>query len=245
MVMSGCMINFAREIKQIRKAMGLNQADFAESIGASQGSVSKWERGAENPRTEAWMKIRHLYETHEGHRTASVFDPFLNPGVRPESLNAPVVGMIGRETKNDVAGGLLDPIMILGVPRLPDLIGQIYAWITPQLNSGFDEPPPGSIIFAISVPPHYSPSTGERVVTQFKRDNECIYELGYYGASDRGSEWVTPVPTAENKVRFSSTHLVKDRDKIGMTIVGKYVASFRWESQARLLLEAMTDDKVF
>lgn len=54
------MPNYARRIREIRKNLGMNQAEFAAALGVSQGSVSKWEAAKEQPRTTALLKIAEL-----------------------------------------------------------------------------------------------------------------------------------------------------------------------------------------
>lgn len=47
----------AKKIREVRKNLGLTQAEFAELVDATQGSVSKWETGRETPRYDALVKI--------------------------------------------------------------------------------------------------------------------------------------------------------------------------------------------
>jgi transcriptional regulator with XRE-family HTH domain len=43
---------FARKVRAIRKAAGLNQTAFARKLGVDQSTVSKWELGKQTPDTE-------------------------------------------------------------------------------------------------------------------------------------------------------------------------------------------------
>ena len=54
------MDDMANEIRRARKILRMNQAQFAEALGASQGSVSKWEAGKEVPRLDTIQKIAEL-----------------------------------------------------------------------------------------------------------------------------------------------------------------------------------------
>lgn len=52
------------ELKRIRKARKLSQADLAEMTGLSQGMISKIERGTGNPTLEAMIKIAEALKVH-------------------------------------------------------------------------------------------------------------------------------------------------------------------------------------
>ena len=55
--------DYAKRVRKIREALGLTQIEFADAIGASQGRVSKWERGENKPSTEHWDQIIKLAGT--------------------------------------------------------------------------------------------------------------------------------------------------------------------------------------
>lgn len=50
----------AKKIKQIRKALGWSQAEFAENLGVNQSTVSHWEQGLRNPTGPAERLIQQL-----------------------------------------------------------------------------------------------------------------------------------------------------------------------------------------
>lgn len=52
--------DYADRVKKIREALGLTQVQFANAIKASQGRVSKWERGENVPSGEHWDRINKL-----------------------------------------------------------------------------------------------------------------------------------------------------------------------------------------
>lgn len=54
-------MNFAQKIQQIRKDAGLSQEDFAEQLGVSRQSVSKWELGQTYPETDKLIEISRRY----------------------------------------------------------------------------------------------------------------------------------------------------------------------------------------
>ncbi|MHC2351713.1 transcriptional regulator with XRE-family HTH domain [Sinorhizobium meliloti] len=56
------MADMAQQIRLARKRLRMNQTQFAEALGASQGSVSKWESGREVPRFETIQRISEIVE---------------------------------------------------------------------------------------------------------------------------------------------------------------------------------------
>lgn len=50
-------VSFASRIARLREHWGLTQSGFAKRIKVSQGSVSKWESGAECPSGRALLKM--------------------------------------------------------------------------------------------------------------------------------------------------------------------------------------------
>lgn len=240
------MVNFAREIKQIRKTLGVNQAEFAEMVDASQGSVSKWERGVENPRTNVWLRIKSIVTMHEGRRTSSGFVPLYQEDLPFTPVIVPVVGILDRETMNDAAGGRIDPLMNLTIPRTHEVKGNVYAWIVSEIRSIADDIPSGTIVFADCYDEGYSPEIGERVILQHKgQHGESRYSIRYYGRSTRGFEWFTTAQMTEEKVKLSTAHLIDERDKLGMHILGPHIASLKWESPILNFLDKVTENEIF
>ncbi len=54
------MSNIAKQIRLARKRLKMSQAQFAQELDASQGSVSKWESGREVPRIDTLQRIAQL-----------------------------------------------------------------------------------------------------------------------------------------------------------------------------------------
>lgn len=55
------MENLGAEVSSIRKGLGLSQVEFAEIMGVSQGTVSRWERG-QNVQERTLFAIRWMQE---------------------------------------------------------------------------------------------------------------------------------------------------------------------------------------
>lgn len=69
------MADMAQQIRLARKRLRMNQAQFAEALGASQGSVSKWESGREVPRYETIEKISQMVPGFEVRDQTAVLKP--------------------------------------------------------------------------------------------------------------------------------------------------------------------------
>lgn len=57
------MSSLGQKIREIRQGLKLNQAQFADEVGVSQGTVSKWEKGEQVPETGPLIEIARLGET--------------------------------------------------------------------------------------------------------------------------------------------------------------------------------------
>lgn len=50
----------AEYIRNKRKAMGLNQRDFAKKLGVTQATIVRWERGQAKPSRLAMMRLKEI-----------------------------------------------------------------------------------------------------------------------------------------------------------------------------------------
>lgn len=65
----------ADEIKALRKRLGLNQTDFADTLGSSRKSVSDWENGRRKPIKMAILAMRALdQKSHRFGEDEPVYD---------------------------------------------------------------------------------------------------------------------------------------------------------------------------
>jgi transcriptional regulator with XRE-family HTH domain len=56
-----------RNLKEARLAMTLKQAEIAASIGVSQSTYSKYERGEASPREATWRKLSAILDKPVDH----------------------------------------------------------------------------------------------------------------------------------------------------------------------------------
>lgn len=54
-----------RQIKALRKKLGLTQAELARQLGVNRAAVNQWEHGKQNPLPMAVKFLRLLEELHE------------------------------------------------------------------------------------------------------------------------------------------------------------------------------------
>lgn len=59
-IMHGRMTTTARRIREVRKRLGLKQEDFAALLKVSQTSISRWEKGSQEPDIMMLMEIGRL-----------------------------------------------------------------------------------------------------------------------------------------------------------------------------------------
>lgn len=60
----GFLIPTGGRITALRKALGMNQGEFADHIGASPAAVCRWESGAREPRGSMAVRLSGLIARH-------------------------------------------------------------------------------------------------------------------------------------------------------------------------------------
>lgn len=70
-------------IKEFRRRMGWTQWELAEHLGVDQGTVSRWERGVENPRPVTDAKIRDLILRADDQQAIRLFRARLDCSLTP------------------------------------------------------------------------------------------------------------------------------------------------------------------
>lgn len=232
------MRNIAEEIKRVRKAMGWNQAELAEAIGASQGSVSKWERGLESPRSEMLIKIRGFYEVEEHSADAHSF----MPGGKIEMIDIPLTGAMLQPSDEDLYSGQVKPLETLRLPKHSLIKGAVTAWAVPYNAHRVANFKPGQIIFT-----HQDnlqrPENGDKVMLRETIHNgKFVYYIAFYGSSDKGFEWFTLNPQDESTITLSAAIPVGEREKRGVFPVGVVFGSIAYESVRTRFWDKVEDD---
>ncbi|MGZ2438211.1 helix-turn-helix domain-containing protein [Sinorhizobium medicae] len=231
------MRSIADEIKRIREASGLNQKDFAEAIGASQGSVSKWERGLEKPRADMLIRIQGWYDSEWINTQGAAFDF----GVIPEIIDIPLTGALLAPSDEDIHSGKVNPIGQLRLPRHPSVKGSVLGWMVPRMEGrvGFK---PGSVIFTHSDNLDQI-DDGEMVMVRERiHSGKFIYEKRYYGSSDKGFEWFTPDPETSATISLDRAIPTGKREEHDIYPVGIIFALYTYESARDRFWSGVWDD---
>lgn len=77
----------SEKIKELRKKAEANQEEFAELLGVSRLTISKWERGDTNPKPKHIKILKEIAEVVEEMDLAEMFKHFKSLGSKPASDN--------------------------------------------------------------------------------------------------------------------------------------------------------------
>jgi transcriptional regulator with XRE-family HTH domain len=229
------MAEISRRVREIRKRLGDNQAEFAARLGVTQGTVSKWESGKQIPDVDAILQLAELggyevgdlvYEEDHQYRTSDW------------GQRASVVGTVQ-------AGEWVEAIewdafqhfetQIPTPKEWPDLDLQGFVVKGASMDLVYPE---GSVVFAAPVSRgRIKPGPGDRVVVQ-RRDANGLFEvtLKELRVDEDGRQWLWP---RSSRPEFQSPiELVEpgaDADAVEVTVTGVVVASFSLERGARFI----------
>lgn len=225
------MSEMPRKIRELRKRLRMGQTEFADQMGVSQGTVSKWETGEDSPRVENIAKLAELagesvemfwfQEEHEFKRT-----DWMEP--------TPVIGAVQ-------AGQWLESVewdeydkfnVIVPFPRTwPDFPTVGFQVRGTSMNFLY---PDNSIVIAIpTIASGIDPRPGDRVIVQ-RKDDRGLFEVTIkeYTRDSQGQVWLWPRsddPAWKEPLR-PQAH-AESQDEILVT--GIIVASFRIENPDR------------
>lgn len=220
------MRSIAEEIKRIRKAMEMNQHEFAEVLGASQGSVSKWERGLETPRIDMLMRIRTFYRLDEADTDALPFTPDRAIDV----IDVPLTGALVGPTDEDLYSGKPRALAILKLPKHSKISGAVTAWGIPNRAERVANYKAGQIIFTHAHDLENIESGSKVILRETIHNGKFVYFIAYYGSSPKGLEWFTLRPHEETSVTLDLALRIGDREKQGIFPVGVIFGSIMYES---------------
>lgn len=82
-------------IKRARQAKGYSQESFAEALGTTQASVSRWELGTSEPRPAMRQKIASLLDVSVAYLMGEDADPEdVSPTVKPQDTVSESVALV-------------------------------------------------------------------------------------------------------------------------------------------------------
>lgn len=181
-----------QKIRELRKRLRLGQEEFADLVGVSQGTISKWERGEDSPRLENVRKLAELarepvsdfWLEEDEHRLAG-------EGWHPPTR---VIGAVQ-------AGQWVESVewdedqqfdVIMPFPRAwPEFPTYGFLVRGSSMNLLYPE---GSVVVAVpTIVSGIDPKPGDRVVVQ-RRDDQGLYEVTVkeFTRDSQGRVWLWP-----------------------------------------------------
>lgn len=240
------MSNFARKIREIRQNLGMSQAEFASAIGAAQGSVSKWETGKEQPRSEALRRIaqftgQNLLELVSGRE----HNHLRRGGMRATRVVGSLQSGFALERTTWEEDEQFD--IVIPVPAIWQPV-QLSAWLVkgPYV---WDRWPPGSFVITAreivdeeglepddELPSGFAYEDGEFVVAAIKRDGLLEVAARKFVVYDDRRAALWPIGAEEGvSNRPIEVDLRSARSEEG-EVLGLIVATLRYEvPEARLI----------
>ena len=183
----------AGRIKALRTSLGLGQVEFGNLVGVNQSSVSKWERGADNPREpKTIVKLAEL-----AHMSVGRFMGYSSGSAekeRPQVRVARVVGELQAGAWKEAIEWDFGDQYEERVPHadeIPDVPLKAYRVVGPSMNRIF---PDGAIVFVAPLSgTGLSPQSGKTVLVS-RRNSDGLYEatIKEYVVDGDGRKWLWP-----------------------------------------------------
>lgn len=217
--------DLATRIRRLRITQGKNQTEFGERLGVTQGTVSRWEKGA-TPEPQhlsaladmAGMELRDFLGVNQ---PGSVF---LNAGQRLMVKGIVAAGVwvhafeLPQEDWTPYTGGAhvkVDPSRRFGLRVEGDSMNMIY--------------PHGTILDCVSTFDTEPPKSGQRViVTRERSDGDLEATVKEFVVDDDGRNWLVPRstnPAFQRPIPLDEP----DGDVVETRIIALVVGSYRPE----------------
>ena len=184
----------SQKIRQVRKRMRLNQTDFANLIGVTQPTISRWEDDSSQttPDFEFLAKIsRHAGED----LIKFALDEDDHPYVQSDlNMTVPVVGALQAGAFIEAATWAPEQQFTIQVPtpkNWPGYTAEGFVVKGTSMNRLFPE---DSVVFAIpTIANQLEPSNGDKVIVQ-RKDKEGLVEvtLKEFVIDRAGRRWLWP-----------------------------------------------------
>ncbi|WP_181168642.1 MULTISPECIES: helix-turn-helix domain-containing protein [unclassified Mesorhizobium] len=184
------MESMAEKIKALRARLGIDQKELSAKIGVDQSTVSKYERGVQEPKREPNMKLADLAGVAYGEWVG------VEP-VEPDDVRARMVTVVGELCAGDWREAIeWDHDDQYKVPALldPDMPGyplQGYIVRGTSMNNYY---PDGAVVFvAATIANGLRPVHGDHVIVT-RRDRQGLVEasLKEYVLGEDGVRWLWP-----------------------------------------------------
>ncbi|OYW33570.1 MAG: hypothetical protein B7Z45_08340 [Azorhizobium sp. 12-66-6] len=234
-----CMTDFARKIREIRKNLGMNQAEFAAAIGATQGSVSKWETGRETPRSDALSRIASF----TGFNLLSLRTGMEHFHLTPGGMRATrVIGTLqaGYGVERITWDESEQFEIVLPMPKVWQKV-RLTAWLV-KGKPVWEKWPPGAFVITAEEieddeelgpddiwPSGFDYESGEYVVASIKRGDLFEVCIRKYVLYDDYRAGLFPVGGEEGNSNRPVEITHGSRQGLGVTLHGLVVATIRYE----------------
>lgn len=222
------MVEIARRIREIRKNLGLNQAEFAEELGVAQGSISKWESGRETPRIENLRRIAEKYDIPVGDLMGITEEHEFRSDDDYGGLAATVVGPVQAGLWREALEWEDGERFRVHLPQKQALEGlNLVGFLVrgPSMDLVF---PDGSIIVAVWSLDKFAPQDGDYVVIERVRADgmvEATLKELRFDAEGRPWAW----PRSRSPLFQQPIDLAGDDTVSEVRVIGIVVASIRFE----------------
>lgn len=214
------MDKMAEKIKELRRKLGFSQAEFSKQIGVDQSTLSKYERGEHNPKSEPIQKMADLAGMSVGEWLG--IEPVSNKDVRAKTVR--VVGElqagVWREAIEWDYDDQYDAPVLLD-SSLPGYALKGYVVRGTSMNRYY---PDGSIVYAAAtIYNGLTPANGDHVLVS-RRNKSGLFEatLKEYVVEPDGSRWLWPRsndPEHQTPIQFGP-------DSEEVTVTGIVFSSF-------------------
>jgi transcriptional regulator with XRE-family HTH domain len=213
------------KIKNLRKRLNLTQVEFAKLLDVDeQSTISKWERGDQQPGAERSAKLANLagmtINEWLGIETGGTRD---NSGAR--TFN--VVGELEADAWRESVYWPQERHYTVPFPLPPvstDMVLQGFIARGPSMNVFY---PDGSIVFVSRVK-KFKPRNGQRVmVVRRNKEGKCEATVKEYVANADGTEWLWPRSTDPH---YQAPVQLKSTPDMHVDIVGVVVAVIALEN---------------
>lgn len=186
----------AEFVRETRQALGMTQIEFAEKIGASQGRLSKWEKGLDSPSTKYALQILALAQNNALMKERLV--PLGAGGAEPTPFL--VVGEVQAGAWNESIEWDHDgqkQVYVTPPPGLERIDVRGFEVRGTSMNSVY---PDGTLVFVqATISNGVIPKSGQHVLVS-RRNKTGLYEatLKEFSIDEDGKNWLWPRSTDPN-----------------------------------------------
>lgn len=222
------MTDISRRIREIRKRLGENQAEFAVRLGVSQSTISKWEAGTHIPETTYIIALADI----GGYEVGELID-YDDHSFRTSDwgVMATVIGNVQAGEWVEAIEWAPDQQFQVQLPTPRHWSGDTVQGFVVKGSSMDLIYPEGSIVFAIpTIANEIQPGAGDRVVVQ-RVDKNGLFEvtLKELKLGRDGKLWLWPRSTDPNFQAPIQLPEPGDSQIAEVAITGLVVASFTLE----------------